>query len=58
MDNNALLAGAWRSRYDEVAVNGWLALNDLQGMGSRDWGFTFSSIPSPGEDSWGLSIGR
>lgn len=52
------LAGAWRSRYDEYAVSGWLALNRMRNTLDRCWGLTLSSIPTLEGDGWALCIGR
>lgn len=49
--------GAWRSKYDEFALSGWLALSGARKL-EQDWGLTLSSIPTPEGDGWGLSLGR
>ena len=52
-------AGAWRSEFDEFAVNGWLlAGGQGEPVGVQDWGLTLSSIPTPDGEGWGLSVGR
>ncbi len=53
-----MFEGAWRSKYDEFALSGWLALSGARSLVQRDWGLTVSSIPSPDGDGWGLSLGR
>ena len=50
--------GAWRSKYDEFALSGWLALSGARKVVEQEWGLTLSSIPTPEGDGWGLSIGR
>lgn len=53
-----LLAGAWRSYFDEYAVSGWLALDQATRRRQQSWGATFSSIPDPDGQGWALSLGR
>ena len=53
-----LYAGAWRSRYDEVAVSAWMALSGARNVKEQDWGLAVASIPMPDGEGWGLAFGR
>lgn len=53
-----LYIGAWRSRYDEIAVSGWMALSGARNVEEQDWGLAVSSIPMPDGEGWGLAFGR
>ncbi|BDA48720.1 hypothetical protein COCOBI_12-4020 [Coccomyxa sp. Obi] len=52
------ITGAWRSRYDEVAVSGWMALSGARNVKEQDWGLAVSSIPMPNGEGWALAFGR
>ena len=50
--------GAWRSRYDEYTLGGWLASDDADWKQRRSWGTTMSSVPDRDGQGWALSVGR